>query len=88
MLGPLGAYGGYAGNYVAIRGGMPEQLGAQEGIWRNLCGLTGGYAGTFGGFGRVPWNLCGLGWHRDGWLANRVTPLTGSGSAQISSLWL
>ena len=26
------------------------------------------------------------GWHRDGYLANRVPPLTGSGSAQISSM--
>ena len=39
-----------------------------------------------GGGGGIGGGVQG-GWHRDGYLANRVPPLTGSVSTQISSKW-
>ena len=53
---------------------MPEIGWAQGGgMSELLCAQQGGYAGIFG-------------WHRVGYSANGVPPLTGSGSAQLSSL--
>ena len=37
-----GTRGGYAVPFLGSRGGMPELLWAQGGVYRNFCGLKGG----------------------------------------------